>query len=118
MTSVLRLRVIGLAGSLTFLLYGVLIGATPVVVTNAFIVAIHSFYLYRAWTDREYFSVLEVLPTSRYLAEFFEFHAADISRYFPGFSYRAADDTFAVLVLRNMIPAGAFVGHPEAGDRR
>jgi hypothetical protein len=115
MTSVLKLRLIGLAGSLTFLVYGLLIGATPVVVTNVVIVGIHSFYLYRAWTDRDYFSVLAVYPASRYLAEFFDFYSEDIDRFFPGFAYRADDEALTVLVLRNMVPAGAFVGRP-AGD--
>ncbi len=115
MTSVLKLRLVGLAGAITFLVYGVLIGATPVVVTNLVIIGIHGFYLYRAWTDREYFSVLEVLPTSRYLAEFFDFYRADIEKYFPGFVYLADVGDVTLLVLRNMVPAGAFVARP-AGD--
>lgn len=116
MTSVLKLRLLGLAGAVTFLVYGLLIDATPVVVTNLVIIGIHSFYLYRAWTDREYFSVLEVLPGSRYLAEFFDFYRADIERYFPGFRYQPDEGLITLLVLRNMIPAGAFVGRPaEAG---
>jgi len=112
MTSVLKLRVIGLVGAVTFLVYGVLIGAAPVVVTNIFIIGVHGFYLYKVRTDPEYFSVLEVLPTSLYLAEFFDFYSADIDRYFPGFAYRADPGDITVLVLRNMVPAGVFVGRP------
>jgi hypothetical protein len=112
MTSVLKLRLVGLVGALTFLVYGVLIGATPVVVTNIVIIGIHGFYLYKAWTDREYFSVLEVLPSSRYLAEFFDFYRSDIDNFFPGFAYRPDDRDVTLLVLRNMIPAGAFVARP------
>jgi hypothetical protein len=115
MTSVLKLRVVGLAGAFTFLLYGILIGAAPVVVTNIVIIGVHGFYLYKAWTDREYFSVLEVLPESRYLAEFFDFYRSDIDKYFPGFAYQADDRDVTLMVLRNMIPAGAFVARP-VGD--
>ena len=35
MTSVVRLRTISLAGSVTFVVYGVLIGSVPIIITNA-----------------------------------------------------------------------------------
>ncbi|MEL6892675.1 MAG: uroporphyrinogen decarboxylase [Actinomycetota bacterium] len=41
MRSVVRLRVLGLSGSLTFIVYGVVLGAWPIVVTNGLTTAIH-----------------------------------------------------------------------------
>ena len=47
MTSVLRLRVIGLFGATVFTAYGLLIGAIPVVVTNGVIIFVHGYHLAR-----------------------------------------------------------------------
>ena len=44
-TSILKLRVIGLAGSLTFLAYSLAIGAYPIAVVNVVAAAIHVWYL-------------------------------------------------------------------------
>ena len=41
MRSILKLRLIGLAGAVTFVVYGYLIGAWPIVWTNVVIVLIH-----------------------------------------------------------------------------
>ena len=113
MTSVLKLRVLGLLGAITFLVYGLLIGAVPIVVTNVVIIGIHSYYLFRVRTSHEYFSLLEVVPTSRYLAEFFSFFESDIEKYFPEFHYQPDESDVALLVLRNMVPAAVLVGHPS-----
>ena len=115
MTSQLRFRLISLAGSLTFLTYGLLIGAPPVVITNVVIVAINLWFLWKAKTDEEYYSLLEVAPSSRYLAEFLEFHRGDIARYFPGFGFDVAPDDVPVLVLRDLVPAALFIGRPVGG---
>ena len=45
MTTLTRLRVVGLAGGLAFVAYGVLLGAWPVVVTNAVTASINIFHL-------------------------------------------------------------------------
>ena len=47
MRSVLKLRLIGLAGALTFITYGLLLGAWPVVVTNCTTAGIQIYHLAR-----------------------------------------------------------------------
>ena len=56
--------------------------------------------------------MLPVQPTSAYLAYFCEFHQEDIQQFVPGYAYEPVDDQVAVFVLRNMIPAGVFIGVP------
>jgi hypothetical protein len=111
-SSALWFRLISLAGSTTFLTYGLLISAPPVVATNAVIMGINVWFLYKVFTDEEYFSLLEVDPRSRYLAQFLEFHAADIDRYFPGYDYEPMFGDVPVFVLRDMVPAALFIGRP------
>jgi hypothetical protein len=111
-TSIVRLRVIGLAASFTFISYSVLIEAWPLVFTNVVVAMIHLWRLRGLLSLEEWFDVLAVQPTSAYLAYFCEFHSEDIRQFVPGYTYEPADDQVAVFVLRNMIPAGVFIGVP------
>jgi hypothetical protein len=114
MTRILRLRVISLMGSTAFLAYGVLIGSVPIMITNIVIMIINITYLWRATQIKEWFSLLEVRPESRYLEEFLQFHHEDILVHQPEWNGEIAPSDLTVLVLRDMQPAMAIVG--AAGD--
>ncbi|MCH7585571.1 MAG: YgjV family protein [Acidobacteria bacterium] len=109
MKSVLRLRLIGLAGSIGFFAYGMLIGSVPIAITNVVIMAIHAYFLRKLLGRNEVFSILRVKPDSLYLKRFLEFHAEQIQRFQPGFEYAPTGDTMPVFVLRDMIPAGLLI---------
>jgi hypothetical protein len=113
MRSILRLRLIGLAGSVAFLAYGVLIGSIPIAITNVVIMGIHLFFLRKLLGSTEVFSTLRVNPESRYLQHFIEFHSDQIERFQPGFEYSPTPETLPVFVLRDMIPAGLLVALPH-----
>lgn len=117
MSSILRLRLINLVGSATFAVYGLLIQAYPVAAMNGFIVLINLFYLYRMLRTREFFRLLSVEPDSQYLRQFLQFYERDIRRFLPDFRYTPAASDLTIFVLRDMVPAGLFIGRPEAGDR-
>ncbi len=110
-TSILKLRLLGLAGSIGFIGYGVLISKWPIVLTNVIISGVHLYFLnqFRS-TRREYFRVLEVDADSRYQLDFLGFYRADIARFQPGFTYRPAEDQIRVFILRDMVPAGLLIG--------
>jgi hypothetical protein len=113
-TSILRLRLLGLAGSLTFLFYALAIGAYPIAVVNAVAAAIHIWYLRKLIRHKdEVFRVLHVLPTSRYLVDFLDFYSDEIrGRLQPEFVYTPRPDQLAAFVLRDMVPAGLLIGQP------
>lgn len=113
MRSVLRLRLIGLAGSVTFFAYGILIGSIPIAITNVVIIAIHAYFLRKLLGRNELFSVLRVKPGSLYLERFLEFHAAQIQEFQPGFEYSAGAETLPVFILRDMVPAGLLIAEPR-----
>lgn len=114
MKSILRLRLIGLAGSLAFFAYGVLIGSIPIAITNVVIMGIHLFFLRKLLGSKEIFSTLRVNPDSRYLQRFLEFHADQIERFQPGFEYSPIPEALPVFILRDMIPAGLLIALPHA----
>jgi hypothetical protein len=115
MTSVLRLRIIGLAGALVFAGYGVLIGALPIVVTNATIMVVHSVHLVRLLRDRAAASYFEVVrwPTDGvYLPRFLTFHATDIARTQPAFT-GLSDAHLAWVILRDAVPVGVLLARRD-----
>lgn len=117
MSSLLRLRLLGLAGAILFAMYGLLIGAVPVVVTNVTIVAVHVYHLQRILRDRareEYFEVVPWRITGAYVPRFLRFWAEDIARFQPDFE-GLRDEHLALIVLRDVVPVG-LVLYRELGD--
>ena len=109
MRSILKLRLIGLAGSIGFAVYGYLIGSWPIVMTNFIIVMIHLHFLRELLTEDEYFKVLEVEGDSRYVDTFLEFYGDAIASVFPEFAGRSHAGSLMLMSLRDLVPAGLFV---------
>ncbi len=110
MRSILRLRVLNLAGAATFAVYGALIGAYPVAAVNGVIVLINVYHLRRMSRAREFFDLLEVRPDSEYLHAFLRYYAVEIERFVPGFRHLGTEGRLTFFVLRDLVPAGLFIG--------
>jgi GNAT superfamily N-acetyltransferase len=110
MSRIVRLRVINLVGSLAFTAYGLLIGAYPVAAVNGFIVVINVWFLARMLRAREYFRILEIEADSEYLRYFLSVHEADVRRFLPGFAHAPERGELTFFVLRDLVPAGLFIG--------
>lgn len=115
--SILRLRLIGLAGSATFFVYSILIDAYPIAIVNVVAAGIHLYYLVKL-TRRAYtvFDTLQVRHDSAYLNRFLEFHSDDIGRYQPEFRRELGEHMSVFFVLRDMVPAGLLVFRQDEGD--
>ena len=108
--SILRLRIVGLAGAVVFCTYATLISAYPIVITNLVIVGIHSYYLRQLLGSKPVFTVLEVRQGSRYLEHFIDHYLDDIRQEFlPDFHYEPKPDRYRAFILRDMVPAGLFI---------
>ncbi len=113
LSSILRLRLINLAGALAFTVYGILIGAIPVALLNGLIVLVNAHYLLRMLRAKEYFHLLSLQPDSDYLRYFLRFHAEDIRIFFPQFGHRTAENEMAIFILRDCTPAGVFIAEEQ-----
>ncbi len=113
MRSIVRLRIVNMAGAATFSLYGFLIGAYPVGLLNLLTTCINAVQLVRLRNRTEIFRVLEIAPDAPYVRYFLEFEEKEIRRYLPHFRYDPAEQKFALLVLRDLVPAGLVVGKLE-----
>jgi hypothetical protein len=117
LVSVIRLRVVNLVGSALFVVYGLLIGAMPIVLLNILMVAVNGFHLTRLLREtEERLELLRVPPDAPYLERFLAHHADDIDAVFPGF--RIEHDAVCVLILRDAVPSGLFVATPEGSTLR
>lgn len=114
MTSVVRLRTISLAGSITFVVYGVFIESVPIVLTNVSIAVINVWFLRAELGLRRDLGAVVVPADSPFLEDFVHFHLDDIRRFQPGFSM-PADASMCVILTREGLPAGALIGQ-RRGD--
>ncbi len=109
MRSLLKLRIINLAGAGSMALYGVFIEAYPVAVLNAMIVFVDIYYLFEMLKKKDFFSLLEVRRESKYLSYFLNYYEKEIRQFLPDFSYQASDPVKVFFILRNLVPAGLFI---------
>lgn len=110
MSSVKKLRWINLIGSLTFAVYGFLIGAIPVGVMNTGIIFINCYYLFQMYTKNDYFSIITFEKEERYFDYFMNFYKDNIKQFILVEDDFKNPDLFKMFIIRNTVPAGIFVG--------
>lgn len=115
MTSVVRLRLLSLAGAVAFLAYGLLIGSYPIVLTNLAIAGVNLFHLRRELTHHFDLGYVHVPADSPFVTDFIRSHLTDIQTSQPDFQ-SAHLANFAVVLTRDGLPAGLIVGRREGSD--
>lgn len=109
MANIWRLRWVNLFGAGTLAVYGLLIGAWPVVTLNSFIVLVDVYYLTKLSRERDVFGFFEVPSDMPFLQQFLGFYRSDIEKFAPGFELHRLRQPQVRLILRNMLPVGLFV---------
>lgn len=117
MTSVVRLRMVSLAGSVVFIAYGLLIEAPPIVGTNVAIAALNLWFLRAELGGRRNLGATVVAADSPFLCDFLSYHLGDIHRFQPSFELPAdTSQLLALVLMRDGFPAGAFIGRQDGDD--
>ncbi|MEZ4672177.1 MAG: hypothetical protein R3E39_30085 [Anaerolineae bacterium] len=117
MKSVLRLRLIGVAGGFLFFIYGLLLHSVPIAGLNLVNICINLYFIRQMLMAKTYFRLLEVNPTSNYLVSLLDFHKQDIARFFPNFEFRPDRADLVYYILRDMLPVGIFITERDASGR-
>ncbi|MEO6948028.1 MAG: hypothetical protein ABI123_00240 [Ginsengibacter sp.] len=113
----LKFRWINASGCFTFMVYGILIHAVPIIITNALLFAINLYYLFRLYRADEDFDLIEFQGDEKLVHKFLSFYAKDIKNYFPNYQHDPQYNTFNFVILRNLVIANIFVAHLDAdGD--
>jgi len=113
MSSIIKLRWINLLGSSLFSLYGFLIGALPVGLMNLGIAIINIYFLvkiYSASAKNEYFKILSIEKDSEYFNHLLNFYKEGLKKFAEPSKLKANTNEVSFYVLRNMVPAGVFLG--------
>jgi hypothetical protein len=123
MSSVVRLRILSLTGSIVFIAYGVLIGSLPILITNLAIACINIWYLRLELGQHHDLDAVEARLDSPFVADFIEHHLDDMRRFQPDASIPeaigdGATEPVVILLIRDGLPAGLLVGTREGSTLR
>lgn len=117
MTSVVRLRIVSLVGSVVFVAYGLLLPSIPIVITNAAVAGLNIWFLRKEFAPHRDLGAIPIAADAPFLLDFLSSHRADIVRFHPGFDDPAPGD-FVRLLTRDGLPAGAVVATPDGSTLR
>ena len=115
LSSIVRLRVVNLLGSIVFSAYGFLIGSLPVGIMNLIIVLTNIFYLRKLYARNEKFEVIEAQSNQEFIQKFLKHHQKEIHKYFPEFKSKATNEFLVLMIMRDMNLAGLFIAEKK-GD--
>lgn len=107
-SSDLKFRLLNTGGNIAFIIYGVVLGAMPVILTNSILLTINAFYLYKIYTRKEHFELLEFNSGGVMIDRFLSFYQKDISIYFPAFKKEQLEGSLNFVVLRDLVIANIF----------
>lgn len=108
MTSVVKLRLINIAGSAFTMTYAILTATWPVVILNAGLILINLLQLIRFKIHRRSFKAVRVSAKDESLAYFTELFDDDIKKYFPDFAVSSTDKTHVYLIYDKAEAVGVF----------
>ncbi|HHU39124.1 MAG TPA: YgjV family protein [Propionibacterium sp.] len=115
MKSLVKLRWVSLVGSVIFVVYAILIGAWPVVITNTVVAVANIVHLRKELGSASTITAVPMRPESPFLQDYLGANADDIATSQPAY-HPSPLDTFVRLVSREGLPAGVLVGEPAGRE--
>lgn len=104
----LKFRWLNTFGCLAFIVYGIMINALPVILTNSLLLLINSIYLIKIYRATETFDLLTFEPGVTLVQRFLSFYKSDIKTYFPQFDEIDKSHNLCFVVLRDLVIANIF----------
>ncbi len=109
-TNSFKFRVFSTLGCLTFIVYGFVVNAFPVILANSILLVINVYQLWKLTRIEEQFLFVPILPENRIVQKFLDFYKSDIENYFPEFSFKSiTTNQISYVVLRDIAIANIFV---------
>lgn len=104
----LKFRWLNLGGCVAFIIYGVILNAVPIVLTNLLLLCINAYFLYQIYNHKELFEILASEHAGKLVEKFLFFYAPDIKKYFPNFEYKQIEGNINFILLRDLVIANIF----------
>jgi hypothetical protein len=115
----LKFRWFNTMGNIAFITYAIVIGALPVLLTNCILLCINVYYLWKVYTRKEDFDLLQFQGNEKLAEKFVTFYKADIKNYFPHFDKQSFDGNLNFVVTRDLVIANMFSAVVDStGDAR
>ena len=108
-TNDLKFRWLNTMGCISFIIYGALIHAFPIILTNTILLVINLFYLRKIYKRHENFDILAFSSGDPLINKFLAFFRKDIDTYFPDYDGKEVKNQVSFVVLRDMVIANIFV---------
>ena len=112
MSGIVKLRLVNMAGAITFTIYGILINSMPVAFMNAFIVIVNIYHLANIFQKKTEFELIEVDPDNPVLNRFLTYHKEEISGQQPAFDF-GKSYPFNLMIFNKMVPVGVLSGRKD-----
>ena len=112
MSSIVKLRVINIFGSVISGTYAFIVGAFPLLLMNVCLIIINVYNLYKLLKTEQKYDMVEVSADDNYLGYFLNRYADDIKTYFPGFDKNQKVD-HAYYVCCDGNPVGVTLGNKK-----
>jgi hypothetical protein len=112
----LQFRWYNTLGCLSFIVYGFLISAFPVMLTNGILLVINIYHLVKVYRYRaeEDFDLIPYSSGDPLVRKFIGFYEKDLAAYFPDYA-ESSNDNLRFFVLRDMAIANVFAASVEEG---
>lgn len=110
MTSVLKLRIFNMCGSLISLIYAAVCNTWPVAVMNFCLICINMFQTIRQVRQKDKFGHVIVGADDSTTGYFLNYYAADIQKYFPDYSLTPSDGSEIHVIFVNGEIVGVIIG--------
>ena len=114
MTSVVRLRIINLIGSVIFSLYALAIRSYPTALMNICLAAINIYHLLRIFRQQKIYNLIETASDDAFFSYLLKKNGEDIRQWFPEFSLGENQPNVAYLICCDSDPACMFLGKETA----
>ena len=119
MKSIVRLRILNASGGLLFVIYAAIINSVPVMALNLTTATLNIFHLISMRRKKDRFEILEAKSIDDPLMQrFINYYRDDILTYFGVPDFSRQKDYLVCYILRNMVPAGIFIGEKQPDDNK
>lgn len=113
MTSILKLRIFNIIGSVISMIYSFICGAYPVVFLNLGLIVINAVQLIRSTKEKHVFNYISVNENDACLAHFIEYYSQDLKFFFPEWRHEILQNSEIYLIYTKAEPVGLFIGRRE-----
>lgn len=103
-----KFRWYSLGGQVTFIIYGFMINAMPVVIANGILLVINIIQMVRLYQIQEAFDLVQISTHDELISCFIRRNKKDIESYFPEFAESNSGDK-AFVTLRDLTVANLFI---------